>query len=139
MRNFVDIRFCALLIGGTQLLWSIVPLIDLKDVSLFARTLGELKYEDTWIAVGMGVGLSTVIGALFKLRAMLLWGLAFSTFSWLAWFAPFLWKKVITPVTFAMPLFALVSFALLVREVMLGQKRYREQRRIRSHVDALEA
>lgn len=119
-RRFIDIRTTPLILGYLQFTWATIPVFDDKDLSLFARVLGQTEFETLWIAVGLTLGLLMMISAVVKWRAMLLWSEALSCFAWAATFAPFIEHRIYTPVTLAMPAFSVVCLMLTVREVMAG-------------------
>lgn len=137
-RRFVDIRFAALIIGAIQVLWGLIPLMDDRDQSLFARVLGTTQFEVLWVAVSLTLGFFLVLAAVVKWRAMLLWCQALSAFAWAATFAPFRDAGVVTPVTVCMPMFAVILFGCLVREVLLGFTHRREPGRVNGISDLVE-
>lgn len=119
-RRFVDIRTTPLMLGYLQFSWALIPILDDKDLSLFARVLGQMRYETLWVAVGLTLGFFLMLSAVVKWRAMLLWCEAVSCFAWAGTFAPFMDQRVYTPVTLAMPAFSAICLMLAIREVMVG-------------------
>lgn len=120
LRNFVDVRICAFIIGGIQFAWACIPIFDVKDLSLFARILGSSKYETAWLVVGMLLGAGMLVGSVFKLRWILLTSTKLSVLSLLAGLAPFIQNGIWTPVTLSLPFLAFGALVLAAREVILG-------------------
>lgn len=104
MRNFVDVRYCALLIGGIQLIWAL---------------MGLHRQPPLWTAISLAVGGLLTVSAVVKWRGMLLTTEALNGFVWLAGFAA-VYERGLTPDVAIMPLLGIVSMVALVREVSLG-------------------
>ena len=120
LRRFSDVRYGSLTIGGLQLLWALVPLLDFEGVSLFAQVIGSTKAPMLWAAVSITMGSMLVISSIWKWRDMLLLGLALNVLIWLAGFSAFVNQDAVTPVSVSMPFLSLMSLLLLAREVVVG-------------------
>lgn len=107
-----EIRFCTLLIGTIELVWSIVGLLP-EHRSLFAQTLYSRGLDVEWFGIMIGTGAVTVTGALFPWRSGRHIGLFLSALIWFVMFGIFSDADVFTPVTFSMPVFGLFSMVLM--------------------------
>ena len=119
-RRFVDVRTTPLLIGAVQFMWALIPLLDDKDLSLFAKVLAESDFEVWWMASNLTLGLFLALSAVIKWRNMLLLTEALSGIMWLSTFAPFKAQAIYTPVVISMLIFGIVCFLALAREVFVG-------------------
>lgn len=107
-----EIRYCTLLIGTIELVWSIVGLIP-EHRSLFAQTLYSRGLDVEWFGLMIGTGTVTGAGAVLPWRSGRHIGLFLSALIWLVMFGVFVDDNVLTPVTFSMPVFGLFSIGLM--------------------------
>lgn len=103
-RSFLDVRYCALLVGSLQLVWAI---------------LGAETQPIMWTAVSMTVGFLLAVSSVVKWRGMLLTTEALNCFVWLAGFAA-VYHRGLAPDIAVMPILGVVSMMALVREVSIG-------------------
>ena len=65
-RRLTDIRTSSLMLGLIALQWSIIPLHDVNDRTLFSKVLAESGHETIWMASMMTIGLMLAISSVVK-------------------------------------------------------------------------
>lgn len=108
-----EIRFCAMLIGIIELLWSLLGILPPEERSLFAVRLYDAGLDVEWFGVMGGVGLVTVAGAILPWRSGRHIGLALSCLIWVVMTGVFLDLVFRSPVVMSMPVFAIFSIGMM--------------------------
>lgn len=137
LRCFIDVRQLPLYLGTKSILWSLIPLVDVKG-SLFSRQLAYLGINQEWGWLMALSGLYLVFGAVFARREILTVAMFLSACMWTALTVLFLDAAVrfpdimpwVTPVTLAMPVAAACLWIGLAREMLVQPVVIRERRRV---------
>jgi len=110
------------MLGLIALQWSIIPLHDVNDRTLFSKVLSESGHEYLWMSSMMAVGLMLAISSVVKWRNMLMLSEGLSVILWLGLFALFAPEASYAPVVKSFPVFSVCMFLCLLREVVFGAR-----------------
>lgn len=136
LRRLLDIRTTPLLIGLMSVSWAMIPLMDVRNRSLFAAAMESTGQEHLWMALMISVGVNLMISAVVCWRNMLLLSEGLAVIMWLGLWAQFI-AYAPSPVVMSMPVFAVCCALCLVREVVFGIRvsRIKRDRSVRGFAD----
>lgn len=109
-----ETKLASLMIGALEVVWAF--LIISPNESMFYQTIMRYQLGEEWFVLMLSVGTLTCYGSLRPSRRARHIGLTLSVFLMLSMFGVFVVSAFLTPVTLAMPVFAIVCMLLLTKD-----------------------
>ena len=111
-----EIRFCCLLIGIIECVWSALGIIS-ETRSLFTVTLKAYGLGDEWFITMLSTGIILCAGAILPWRSGRHIGLFLSALIWFTMFGVFFSAYALTPVSVMMPILGFFSIGMLYADI----------------------
>jgi len=108
-----EIRFCSLLIGVVQVMWSMLGITGSGTGSLFVTALNDAGLGMEWFFSMLVVGVIISAGAVLPWRSGRHIGLFLGALTWFSLFGVFVRQALMTPVVVTMPIFGAFCVMLM--------------------------
>ena len=123
--RFPETRMAAMLVGILEVLWSLLPMMDPSNPTIFVNILSELNMPQLWETCMFFIGALLVVTSICPWRSGRHIALFLSSTAFFSTFGFFMHNWAATPATLAFPVLGAYCLALLVVDVAKKPREWR--------------